>query len=152
MIIDPQNNLLSTLLAGAIGVLLVLALVLYLVLGRVNMDRIDPLGDTAVAAVAVAVPQTGLDVFEEYNEILRRPVFFSDRRLPVLEAADFEGEEIEFVQETVEEDPVPDLKASVAGIIITPDMRMAMIRDQEANRTFVLREGMSLEGDQAAWR
>ncbi|MGY6555348.1 MAG: hypothetical protein ACXIUM_12605, partial [Wenzhouxiangella sp.] len=47
---------------------------------------------------------------------------------------------------------VPDLKASVAGIIITPDMRMAMIRDQEANRTFVLREGMSLEGDQAAWR
>lgn len=152
MMIDPQNNLLSTLLAGAIGLLLLLALVLYLALGRVNLDRIEPIGDTTVAAVAVAAPQTGLDVFEEYNEILRRPVFFSDRRLPVLQAADFDGEQFEFVQETVEDDPVPELKASVAGIIITPEMRMAMIRDQGANRTMVLREGMSLEGEQAAWR
>lgn len=152
MIIDPQNNLLTTLLAGAIGLLLLVGLVLFLVLGRVNLDRIEPVGDTQVAAVAVAVPNTGLEVFEEYNEILRRPVFFSDRRLPVLESADFELDEVELVQAPVEEEPVPELKASVAGIIITPEARMAMIRDQEANRTLVLREGMSLEGDQAAWR
>lgn len=152
MIIDPHNNLLTTLLASLIGIMVLIGLVLFLTLGRVNMDRIVPIGDSSVAAVAVAVPQSGLEVFEEYNEILRRPVFFSDRRLPVLQVADFDAEAIEFVQELPEEDPVPDLKASVAGIVITPDMRMAMIRDEEANRTLVLREGMSLEGNQAAWR
>lgn len=152
MIIDPKNNLLTTLLAGTIGFLVLLGLLMFLVLGRVNLDRIEPLGDTSVAAVAVTVPQTGLEVFEEYNEILRRPVFFSDRRLPILRASDFEGEDFELAQDIVQEEPIAELNASVAGIIITPDMRMAMIRDQGANRTLVLREGMSLEGDQAAWR
>ena len=153
MMLDLKNNLLSSLLAGVIAVLALVALVMFLVLGRVDLDRIEPVGDTSVAVGAVAVPQTGLAAFEEYNEIFRRPVFFSDRRLPVLQSADFEPESLELVQEDPdEEEPVPELKASVAGIIITPDMRMAMIRDQEANRTLVLREGMSLEGEQAAWR
>jgi len=152
MNINLNENLLTTLLAGAIAFLLLLALILFLVLGRVNLDRIDPAGDTSVAAIAVAAPQTGLEVFEEYNEILRRPLFFSDRRLPVMQVDDFEDEVFEVVLEQPEQEPVAELKASVAGIIITPDMRMAMIRDQDANRTVVLREGMSLEGEQAAWR
>ncbi len=152
MIIDPQKNLLTTLLAGSIGALILLGLLLFAVLGRVNVDRIEPVGDMSVAPLIVAVPDTGLEPFDEYNEILRRPVFFSDRRLPVLQSADFDDEPFEFVVDLPEPEPVNELKASVAGIIITPEMRMAMIRDQEANRTVLLREGMSLEGDQAAWR
>ena len=152
MIIDPQKNLLTTLLAGTIGALVLAGIVLFAVLGRVNVDRIAPIGDTSVAPLVVAVPDTGLEPFEEYNEILRRPVFFSDRRLPILQAADFEGEIMEIVEVPPDPEPVSELKASVAGIIITPEMRMAMIRDQEANRTVLLREGMSLEGEQAAWR
>ncbi len=153
MMLDLKNNLLTSALASLIAALALVGLVMFLVLGRVNLDRIEPVGDTSVAVVAVASPQTGLEVFEEYNEILRRPVFFSDRRLPVLQSADFEPESLELVQEDPdEEEPVPELKASLAGIIITPDMRMAMIRDQAANHTLILREGMSLEGEQAAWR
>ena len=151
MIIDPQNNLLTTLLAAAIGGLLLVAVLLFALLGRVNLDRIEPVGDTSVPPLVVAAPQSGLEAFEEYNEILRRPVFFSDRRLPVLQAADFDEEAV-VMEEPPEPEPVSELKASVAGIIITPEMRMAMIRDQEANRTVLLREGMSLEGEQAAWR
>ncbi len=152
MIIDPERNLLTTLLAGAIGMLLLILLVLFGVLGRVNVDRIAPLGDTRVAAVAVAVPETGLEAFEEYQEILRRPVFFSDRRLPVIQLADLEDGESELPLALPEPAAVAELKASVAGILITSDLRVAMVRDQEANRTLLLREGMSLEGGQAAWR
>lgn len=151
MIFDPQKNLLTTLLALLIGGLVIVAAGLFLVLGRVQLDRIEPVGDTSVPPLVVAAPQTGLEAFEEYNEILRRPVFFSDRRLPVLQAEDFDEQALA-IEEPPEPEPVSELKASVAGIIITPEMRMAMIRDQEANRTVLLREGMSLEGEQAAWR
>lgn len=151
MILDPHKNLLTTLLVAVIGVLLVAVPLMFLILGRVNLDRIDPVGDLSVAPLIVAQPDAGLEAFEEYNEIVRRPVFFSDRRLPVLQVADFD-EEIMEVVEAPEPEEVRALKATVAGIIITPEMRMAMIRDQDANRTLVMREGMSLEGDQAAWR
>lgn len=149
--IDTRNNLLTTLLVGLIGLLLVVGLVLFVLLGRVNLDRIAPQGETSVPRVAVASPSTALETFDEYGEIYRRPVFFSDRRLPVIAMSELE-EEPEIEDEIDEEEPISDLKASVAGIIITPDMRMAMIRDQQANQTVLLREGMSLEGEQAAWK
>ena len=47
---------------------------------------------------------------------------------------------------------VPDLEARVAGIIITPDLRLAMIADPRGQDTVVLREGMALEGDLSAWK
>jgi len=43
-------------------------------------------------------------------------------------------------------------RAADGLIVVTPDLRLAMIRDDAANETVVLREGMSLEGEQAAWR
>ncbi len=152
--IDTRENLLTTILAGLTGLLVLLGLALLVVFGRVSVDRVAPSGDTSVPSVAVASAESGLEPLEEYAEIVRRPVFFSDRRLPVLEVAGVDEDlmpEPE-VEEEVDEEPVPDLKATVAGIVITPDLRMAMINDQEVNRTVVLREGMSLEGEQAAWR
>lgn len=152
MIFDPQRNLLTTGLAGLVGLLALAALVLFVVVGRVDVDRIEPVGETTVAHVSVAVAETGLEPFEEYGEIVRRPVFFSDRRLPVVQIVEVGEDAEDSIEEIEEAEEVPDLKASVAGIIITPEVRMAMINDQEANRTVLLREGMSLEGDQAAWR
>lgn len=152
--INTHNNLLTTLLAWLLGALVLVALVLVVLFGRVNVERIAADGETTVPRVEVAVAESSLDPFDEYGEIIRRPVFFSDRRLPVIEVAAVDGEpelEPEPIEE-VEEDPIPELKAAVAGIIITPETRMAMINDQEANRTLVMREGMSLEGEQAGWR
>ncbi|MEE4638193.1 MAG: hypothetical protein V2J42_05590 [Wenzhouxiangella sp.] len=149
--IDTQNNLLTTILAGLIALLAVIGLTLFVVLGGTDVQEIEPLGETSVPRVEVVTPEKGLEVFDEYGEIVRRPVFFSDRRLPVVVVADAE-EEPEIEEEIEEEEPIPDLNASVAGIIITPDLRIAMIRDQEANSTMVLSEGMNLEGEQAAWK
>jgi general secretion pathway protein N len=149
--IDTENNLLTTILAGLIGGLVLIGLALFLLLGRVDLQKVDPVGETGVPRLEVATPEKGLEVFDEYGEIVRRPVFFSDRRLPVVVVAEAE-EEPEIEEEIEEEEPTPDLKASVAGIIITPDLRIAMIRDQEANSTMVLSEGMNLEGEQAAWK
>ena len=150
--IDTRNNLLTTILVGLVGLAVLVGLVLFMTLGRVDVDRIAPIGEIHVDRVEVAVPQSGLEAFDEYGEIVRRPVFFSDRRLPVVELVEVEEEPEAEYEEEIEEEPISDLKASVAGIIITPEMRIAMINDQEANRTLVLREGMSLEGEQAAWR
>ena len=149
---DTQRNLLTTMLIGGIGVLVAAGLVQAILMGRVDVDRIDPIGQTTVDESRVEVPDTGLAEFEEYVAITQQPVFFSDRRLPVVEMVEAdEIEEIEMIDEP-EDEPVEDLRAVVAGIIITPDMRMAMVRDEAAGKTILMREGMSLEGEQAAWR
>ncbi len=149
--LDTRNNLLTVLLIGAIGLLGIGMVAQMLLLGRVDTDRIAPSGSTEVDESQVDVPETGLAAMDEYMAITARPVFFSDRRLPVVELPE-EGDEA-LVDESLEEDePINELKASVAGIIITPEMRLAMVRDDAAGKTLVLREGMSLEGEQAAWK
>lgn len=146
---DLQRNLLTTLLAAGIGVLVITGAVVALLMGRPDVSAIPPQGNTDAAEVEVDVPETGLQDFSAYSAIIERPVFFSDRRLPVVEAPG-DKEQVAMEEEEVEE--IEDLKASVAGIVITPDMKLAMVSDEQAGKTFVLREGMSLEGEQAAWK
>lgn len=145
---DIQRNLLTTLLAAGIGLLVVAGAALAILMGRPDVAAIAPQGDTETADVQVDVPQTGLKEFAEYSAILEQPVFFSDRQLPVVEAPD----ETQLANEEETEEPIQDLEATVAGIVITPDMRLAMVADEQAGKTLVLREGMSLEGQQAAWK
>ncbi|MFN2334272.1 MAG: hypothetical protein ABR550_07600, partial [Wenzhouxiangellaceae bacterium] len=58
----------------------------------------------------------------------------------------------EAVVEAEPDAEIPELGALVAGIIITSDMKIAMISDQQTNETLVLREGMTLAGEKSAWR
>jgi hypothetical protein len=148
---DTQKNLLTVLLVACIGTLIVAGIAQGVFLGKVDVDRIPAVGQTGVDDSQVDVPDTGLAEIGEYTAITQRPVFFSDRRLPVVELVELDDDEppIEIPQE---EEVVNELRAVVAGIIITPDLRLAMVRDEAANKTRVMREGMSLEGDQAAWR
>ncbi|NEZ04581.1 hypothetical protein G4Y73_10510 [Wenzhouxiangella sp. XN201] len=148
---DLHRNLLTTLLAAGIGLAVLTGLVVAVFMGRPDVDAIAPLGSTQPAPVEVDVPDTGLQEFENYSAILERPVFFSDRQLPVVEVADVDAtEESPEVDEPAEE--ITDLEAVVAGIIITPEMKLAMVSDEQAGKTLVMREGMSLEGEQAAWK
>jgi general secretion pathway protein N len=81
-------------------------------------------------------------------------LFFADRSLPEIideeEAARLAAAE----QQAEEQQPVAtdELDARLAGIIITPDKRIAMIADNKSKKTLVLREGMALEGEQAGWQ
>ena len=149
--LDPQRNLLTLILVAGLGVLGVAVLAQMFLLGRVDVDRIPTSGSAAVDDVQADVPETGLAEFEQYSSIMERPVFFSDRRLPVVELAD-QGDPDDMEVEPIETEEVSDLRAGVAGIVITPEMKLAMVRDDAAGKTFVLREGMSLEGEQAAWK
>ncbi|HSH27424.1 MAG TPA: hypothetical protein VK972_06625, partial [Wenzhouxiangella sp.] len=146
---DLQRNLLTTLLAAGIGVLVIAGAAVALLMGRPDIAAIEPQGDTRAADVHVDVPQTGLEDFSSYSAIIERPVFFSDRRLPVVEAP---GDEEQVAMEDEQAEQIEDLKAALAGVVITPEMKLAMISDEQAGKSFVLREGMSLEGEQAAWR
>ena len=90
---------------------------------------------------------------ERYTAIVRQPLFFSDRTLPPVEdPAEQQQAEAEAEAETEETAEIADLKARVTGIIVTPDTRIAMVEDNESKQTRIMREGMALGGEQAAWR
>jgi general secretion pathway protein N len=151
-LLDTRNNLLTVLLLGAIAVLGIGLAAQFVLLGRANPDDIVPSGSTEVARAEVDVPETGLAEIDRYASITSRPVFFSDRQLPVIELPTEEELAAAELEPVEEEEPVGELRAAVAGIIVTPELRLAMVRDDAANETVLLREGMSLEGEQAAWR
>ncbi|MEN1727174.1 MAG: hypothetical protein AAGJ52_01925 [Pseudomonadota bacterium] len=151
-LLDTRNNLLTVLLVGTIGVLGLGLGAQWFLMGRTDVNAIAPSGSTEVARTEVDVPETGLSELGTYGSITARPVFFSDRRLPVIEMPTEEELAAAADLEPIEEEPIEELRAAVAGIIITPELRLAMVRDDAMNKTFVLREGMSLEGEQAAWK
>jgi len=83
--------------------------------------------------------------------ILENPLFFADRNLP--EIIDEEAAAALAAAEQAEQEPgIEKLDARLAGIIISPGQRIAMIADNKSKKTVVLQEGMALEGEQAAWR
>lgn len=150
MVLDLQRNLLSAALIGAGGLLATLILVQAVFLGRPDVDSIAPAELQQSQLSEVDTPDTGLSELQYYSVITEYPLFFADRRLPVIDLDpedDFEEEEI------IEPDePIEGLRARIAGIIITPTSRLAMVHDEVAGKTVHLQEGMSLEGEQADWR
>jgi len=149
--LDTEHNLLSVALIGAILVIAVAGLAAALLMGRPNVEGIRLASLENPAAGAAVTRNRELPEFSAFDAVLERPVFFEDRTLPVVELDN--GDE---PQETGDEPPpeveVPDLEASVAGIIIAPDLKLAMITDNSTRDTLILREGMTLEGDKSAWK
>lgn len=147
---DLEKNLLTTILVAILGFLGLVGLVFVVLFLTSGVDRIKPLDSQVISANPVEAPDTGLEALTEYAMIIERPVFFPDRRLPELAVAEEMNEaDIEPIPEL---DPIEPLKAAVAGIIITPEAKIAMVNDEVAGKVMVLREGMSLEGEQAAWQ
>lgn len=150
MTLDTRHNLLSVILIGGIALLIVIALLSFWLLGRVDVAEIEP--DTASAGIIErpVAENPSLAELSEYTRIVERPVFFADRSLPVMEVAGVEEEVAE--PEPLSEVEIPELEATVAGIIITPDVRLAMVTDRSSNETLLLREGMTMSGDKSAWK
>lgn len=148
---DTRNNLLSVMLMAGIGFLVLLGLVAFGLFGRANVEAIAPVRapDSVIDQPVSRNPE--LAELDEYATIIERPVFFADRRLPVIEIAGQNEDPVEEQPAPVETE-IPALGATVAGIIITPDTRLAMITDNSNNETLVLREGMAMAGDKSAWK
>lgn len=150
--LDPHENLLSVLLAAGIGTVVLAGLLAFLLFGRAEVESITPTRapDSMMDQPVAQNPE--LAGITEYMSIVERPVFFADRQLPVLEMA---GNADELDQPEPEPEPeveIPDLEATVAGIIITPDLKLAMVTDNSSKETLVLREGMAMAGEKSAWR
>lgn len=151
MNLDTQKNLLSVILMAGIGLLVLLGLAAFLLFGRPDVEAIEPARapDSMIDSPVSQNPE--LAELAEYATIIERPMFFADRQLPVIELA---GED----EEPVEEEPapveveIPELEATVAGIIITPETKLAMITDNSSNETLILREGMAMAGEKSAWK
>ncbi len=149
--LDLEKNLLTTVLIGASGVFALVGLIYVGVYFLTDVRFIGPAPDEALELNLVEAPETGLDDLAAYSAIIERPVFFPDRQLPVAEVAQSEDSS-EDAEAEPEVDPIDPLKAVVAGIIIAPDYRAALVNDQVAGKVEILQEGMSLKGDQAPWR
>ena len=152
MNLDTRHNLLSVMLMAGIAFLVLLGLVAFLLFGRVDVENITPTraNDSMVDRPVSQNPE--LADPDQYAIITERPLFFADRQLPVIELADGSDAAAEDDPEPVAEVEIPALEATVAGIIITPEARLAMITDNSSNRTLVLREGMAMAGEKSAWK
>lgn len=76
----------------------------------------------------------------EFAEVRQRPIFNEDRKpTPIVETP---------AAETAP--PVP-LNITLTGIVLTPDVKLAMVRDNAKNEGVSLRVGMPLPGEQQGW-
>jgi len=99
--------------------------------------------DDAVSAVNGAVVDRQpfkLPAEGEFADTLARPLFNEDRK-PTPDTPDA----------PVVAQPSAPLNISLTGVILTPQLRLAMIHDNAKNDPFSVREGMPLPGDLGGW-
>src|SRR6056297_1635914 len=148
MNLDTRNNLLSVVLMAGIGFLVLLGLAAFLLFGRADVESIAPARapDSIIDRPISQNPE--LAELDEYTTIIERPMFFADRQLPVIEVAGAGEDEAEDEPEPVVEVEIPELEATVAGIIITPETKLAMTGDKSAWKIARIRpRGVEFETD-----
>jgi len=133
-------KLLTIALAACCGVLLLLALILQAGWGR-GYRWLEPDADASLASSRVDREPFKLPPESAYAATDARPLFNEDRK-PTPE-----------VPEGPAEAPPPSVPLNVAltGIVLTPQLHLAMIQDKTKNSTISLKEGMPMPGDQGGW-
>lgn len=152
MNLDLRTNLLSVILIAGIAILLAVGLLSFWLLGGVDSGRIEPSGSARAVIDAPVAESPSLADIGDYSAIIERPVFFADRRLPVMEVAGDADADAESAPEPAAATEIPPLEAKVAGIIITPETKLAMVSIRGSDDSQLLREGMALAGDRSAWK
>ena len=122
-----------------------------LLLGGFGME-VKALAPKDRSAVGDRQGQSALESFrlpplEEYAVVVERPLF-NDDRLPQPDPEVVDPDPTNGGSAVVE--PVA-LNVTVNGIIITPELKVAMITDNATKERLRLRENMPLEGEQGAW-
>ncbi|MGA8277943.1 MAG: hypothetical protein WB784_07085 [Rhodanobacteraceae bacterium] len=83
-----------------------------------------------------------LPAASSFAAIEARPLFNDDRQPTPLDEGD---------DATDEAAPASPLNVTLTGVIVTPKVRIALVRDNVRNQSLALKVGMPLEGDQASW-
>ena len=136
------TKLLSMVLAGACGVLLLLSLALQAGLGRgYSWLEPDPDKDPGLAVAAIDREVFKLPPESNYADTDARPLFNEDRK-PTPDTPD------EPVATAPQSGP---MNISLTGVVLTPKVHMALIQDKSKNNSISLKEGMPMPGDQGGW-
>ena len=134
------SRLLSIALAVICGGLLLLALILQAGWGRGY--RWDATDDSAALAAANIDRETfKLPPEKAYAATDARPLFNDDRKPTPETPADAPPPDV----------PPSTLNIALTGIVLTPQLHLALIQDKSKNSTVSLREGMPMPGDQGDW-
>jgi len=135
-------KLLTIVLAATCAALLLLAFALQIGVGRgyrwlsAEDDAINPVGGGAVDSQPFKLPPEA-----NFAETTARPLFNEDRKPTPDAPAD------------AAPPPAPSapLNISLTGVILTPQLHLAMIHDNTKNDPFSVKEGMPLPGDLGGW-
>lgn len=139
-----EDNPLGIVLASVCGGLLVISLLLAVIWALpASSPSADPEGENTVPDLEL--PELAVsESIDNYAVITEHPVF-NNTRLPVIEDGldDLEEEPAE------EEVDAPDVQ--LTGVIITPSIRMATLRQEGEKLSLVAFEGRPLEGNFGSW-
>lgn len=138
---------LSTLLLAALAAwATVTALVAWTGLGgRYALHPSDPELAAALPTIDLAQAKARLGDIEDYAVIGQRPLFNADRQ-PLPDESAEDGEEM-----PVEEAPQP-LDLTLTGVILSGDVKIALLSDNKTRESLSVRLGEHLEGEQSAWK
>jgi len=133
-------RLITMSLAGACGVMALAGVLAWMGAGRgygwLPETEAPPVtGVGHIDTDAVVMPPDS-----EFAEVRQRPIFNEDRKpTPIAE------------EKPIETAQVVPLNITLTGVVLTPDVKLAMVRDNAKNEAVSLRIGMPLPGEQQGW-
>jgi hypothetical protein len=142
-----ENNPVGIVLAAVCGLLLASSLLLGVKWSLPASGA--AVGDASDDDFSLSVAELG-DAAEisAYSDVIERPVFNESRRPIVLEDPD-EGSEDDLMAQEEADPDAPEVE--LAGIVITPSVRMVTLRHKDLEESLVAFEGQPLEGDFGSW-
>lgn len=137
------GGLVSVILAGLCALFLLLILVQRMVSGGAGRDAAVAVAPRdADLASSLTAREFELPGLERYAEVTSRPLFHEDRQ-PEENSGGAEQEADPDLQQVATLEPPP---VTLSGVIITPDMRVAMLTHNRRNEQLVLKPGETLDG------
>jgi len=132
----------TTALGGICGVLLLIALLQYIGVGRgYRWAADDPETAPPLPGAAADEKPLKLPPASQFAEVQAHPLFNEDRKPTPADASEGSDEAV----------PQSPLNIALTGIVSTPTVKIAMLQDKARNQSVALKVGMPLEGDQASW-
>lgn len=142
---SAASQRLPTLLLGAFTLWsLLVAIVVYAGLGaRYSLHPDDASRVPELPQLDLSRAQTPLGALDEYAQVGERPLFNADRRpIPLPEAA----------ADGAQPPPAAPLDVVLTSVILSGEVKIAIVLDKKSNKSTSVRVGGSLEGEQSGWK